>query len=520
MRSHDDNVGVYEEAGAPIASRTTPRQRTPPTCPRRRRSSTLRIIRHIYEILNLANHGTYDISKQDDTVPRTFHTHFPPDHSPSIVYPISSQGSCNAVVTPLVLFIDNEWVDAESGKTFETVSPIDGKVITRVAEGDKADIEKAVAAARRAVHRKSEWRQLTASARGRLLPRFADLIERDAGTSTLETTDNGMLYVTFNDAGIAGTVRYAAGLADKVHGDTIPSDFEGFTYTLRQPVGVCGLILPWNGPMSMFVNKVATALAAGCTMVVKPAEQTPLTALALAALLAEAGVPRGVVNVVNGYGPTAGAALTHHPHAKVSFTGSLEVGKIIQQAAGASNLKRVTLELGGKSPLVICDDADLNVAVPYAAEGVFTHQGQVCVAASRLFVQSKIYDEFVKRAVEYAKNRKVGNPFTEGNQNGPQIFGPVQSILKFETLDEVIDRANDTNYGLAAGIFTTNVQTALQFSNLVEAGIVWVNNYFTFEPRIPFGGFKDSGLGRENGLEGILQYLETKTVNIAVPKLT
>ncbi|GBP23965.1 Retinal dehydrogenase 1 [Eumeta japonica] len=448
-----------------------------------------------------------------------------------------------------MLFIDNEWVDAESGKTFETVSPIDGK----------ADVEKAVAAARRAFHRKSEWRQLTASARGRLLHRFADLIERDGEyLSTLETTDNGMLYAMCRHMihGAVSTVRYAAGLADKVHGDTIPSDFEGFTYTLRQPVGVCGLILPWNGPIGLFVNKVATALAAGCTMVVKPAEQTPLTALALAALLAEAGVPRGVVNVVNGYGPTAGAALTHHPHvAKVSFTGSLEVGKIIQQAAGASNLKRVTLELGGKSPLVICDDADLNVAVPYAAEGVFTLQGQVCVAASRLFVQSKIYDEFVKRAVEYAKKRKVGNPFTEGNQNGPQvdeemmnkvlgyiekgkaegaklltggqrigttgyyleptvfadvtddmtiakeeIFGPVQSILKFETLDEVIDRANDTNYGLAAGIFTNNVQTALQFSNLVEAGTVWVNNYFTFEPRIPFGGFKDSGIGREKEL--------------------
>ncbi|GBP23962.1 Retinal dehydrogenase 1 [Eumeta japonica] len=477
------------------------------------------------------------------------------------------------------LFIDNEWVDAESGKTFETVSPIDGKVITRVAEGDKADIEKAVAAARRAFHRKSEWRQLTASARGRLLHRFADLIERDREyLSTLETIDNGIVYAMsrFMIERVTSTVRFAAGLADKVHGDTIPSDFEGFTYTLRQPVGVCGLILPWNAPMSMFVSKVATALAAGCTMVVKPAEQTPLTALALAALLAEAGVPRGVVNVVNGYGSTAGAALTHHPHvAKVSFTGSLEVGKIIQQAAGASNLKRVTLELGGKSPLVICDDADLNFAVPYAAEGVFSLQGQVCVAASRLFVQSKIYDEFVKRAVEYAKKRKVGNPFSEGIQNGPQvdeemmnkvlgyiekgkaegaklltggqrigttgyylepavfadvtddmtiakeeIFGPVQSIMKFETLDEVIDRANDTNYGLAAGIFTTNVQTALQFSNLVEAGTVWVNNYFTMEPRIPFGGFKDSGLGREHGLEGILQYLEIKTVNIALPKLT
>ncbi|GBP23980.1 Retinal dehydrogenase 1 [Eumeta japonica] len=473
------------------------------------------------------------------------------------------------------LFIDNEWVDAESGKTFETFSPHDGKVIAKVAEGDKADIEKAVAAARRAFHRKSEWRQLTASARGRLLHRFADLIERDAQyLATLESTNNGAVCTMthFLMSGAANYARYTAGLADKIHGDTIPSDFEGFTYTLRQPVGVCGLILPWNVPVLMFVHKVVTALAAGCTMVVKPAEQTPLTALALVALLAEAGVPRGVVNVVNGYGPTAGAALTHHPHvAKISFTGSLEVGKLIQQAAGATNLKRVTLELGGKSPLVIFDDADLNVAVPVAANGVFLHQGQICVAASRLFVQSKIYDEFVKRAVEFAKTRKVGNPFDKTNQNGPQvdeemmnkvlgyiekgkaegaklltggkrigttgyfieptvfadvtdnmtiakeeIFGPVQSILKFETLDEVIDRANDTNYGLAAGIFTNNVQTALQFSKHAEAGTVWVNCYLGGGPQGPFGGFKDSGLGRESGLEGILEYLETKTVNIAV----
>ncbi|GBP23974.1 Retinal dehydrogenase 1 [Eumeta japonica] len=260
------------------------------------------------------------------------------------------------------LFIDNEWTDSESGKTFETINPHDGRPNAHVAEGDKADIEKAVAAARRAFHRKSEWRQLTASARGRLLHRFADLIERDAEyLSALESTDNGMVRKMSRQMiqGAINYARYMGGLADKVHGETIPSDFEGFTYTLRQPVGVCALILPWNVPVLMFVHKVATALAAGCTVVVKPAEQTPLTALALAALLAEAGVPRGVVNVVNGYGPTAGAALTHHPHvAKVSFTGSLEVGKLILQAAGATNLKRVTLELGGKSPLIIFDDAD------------------------------------------------------------------------------------------------------------------------------------------------------------------
>ncbi|GBP23973.1 Retinal dehydrogenase 1 [Eumeta japonica] len=464
------------------------------------------------------------------------------------------------VLCPQYLFIDNEWVGAVSGKTFPTIRPHDGKTVAQIAEADKIDVNRAVAAARRAFRRNSEWRLMTPSARGRLLHRFADLVERDADyLKTLETTDNGMVH-TMTHIMVETAVnilRYTGGLADKIHGTTIPSDFEGLSYTLKQPVGVCGLILPWNAPILMFVNKVATALAAGCTVVVKPAEQTPLTALALVALLAEAGMPRGVVNVVTGYGPTAGAALTHHPHvAKISFTGSLEVGKLVLQAAGATNIKRVTLELGGKSPLVIFDDADLNVALPFATEGVFAHQGQVCMAASRLYVQAGVYDEFVRRAVEVAKNRKVGDPFLTETQSGPQdeerdqnrnllksrpgsershvatvieiaskttrlreqIFGPVQSIMRFETLDEVIDRANDTNYGLAAGVFTSDIQTALQFSNLVEAGTVWVNNYFAFGPHNPFGGFKDSGFGRENGIEGILEYLDTKTVNIAFPQ--
>ncbi|KAJ8733364.1 hypothetical protein PYW08_001662 [Mythimna loreyi] len=475
------------------------------------------------------------------------------------------------------LFIDNEWVDAKSGKTFETYTPHDGSVIAKVAEGDKADIDLAVAAAKRAFHRNSEWRQLDASQRGEIIRKFGDLIERDVKyLAELESYNNGMIlsFANMFTGGTVNSIRYIAACADKIKGDTLAADGEVFSYTLRQPVGVCGIILPWNGPIAIFANKVCTALAAGCTVVVKPAEQTPLTALALAALLVEAGVPKGVVNVVNGFGPGAGSALTHHPDvAKISFTGSVEVGKLIQQAAGVNNLKRITLELGGKSPLVIMDDADLNLAVPYAAQGVFFHQGQICIAASRLFVQSGIYDKFVEAAVKYAKGIKVGNPADLTTQHGPQvdgemmnkvlgyiekgkkegakllcggnrigttgyyiqptvfadvtdemtiakeeIFGPVQSILKFDTLEEVIDRANNTNYGLASGIFTTNVNNALQFAKHVEAGTVWVNTYLAFTPQSPFGGFKDSGLGRENGMDALLAYTEVKNVVVSLPK--
>ncbi|XP_068631509.1 aldehyde dehydrogenase 1A1-like [Battus philenor] len=475
------------------------------------------------------------------------------------------------------LFIDNKWVDAVSGKTFDTYNPHDGSVIAQVAEGDEADINLAVAAAKRAFHRNSPWRLLDAAQRRTLLSKFADLVERDAGyLSELESYNNGM--VLSNSRHLMGmaieTIRYLASLADKIQGDTVPISGDLFSYTLKQPVGVCGLILPWNVPMLMYINKVITALAAGCTVVVKPAEQTPLTALALTALLQEAGVPAGVVNVVNGFGVGAGTTLTHHPDvAKISFTGSLEVGKLIQQAAGVNNLKRVTLELGGKSPLIIMDDADLNLALNFAAQGVFFHQGQICVAASRLFVQSGIYDKFVQGAVELAKKRVVGDPTNPKTEQGPQIdgemmnkvlgyiekgkkegaklliggkqigssgfyveptvfadvtddmtiakeeiFGPVQSIIKFDTLEEVLDRANTTNYGLSAGIFTTNINNALQFSKHVEAGTVWVNTYLASGPQAPFGGFKDSGLGRENGPNCVDAYLEVKTVTISLPK--
>ncbi|XP_063377197.1 aldehyde dehydrogenase 1A1-like [Cydia fagiglandana] len=475
------------------------------------------------------------------------------------------------------LFINNEWVDACSGYTFAAYAPHDGSVIAQVAEGDRADIDLAVTAAKAAFHRDSKWRLLDASARGRLLNKFADLIQRDAQyLGELECCNNGMnirMVLGIVQKGVNGA-RYAASLADKIQGDTIPADGDLFSYTLKQPVGVCGLILPWNAPILMFVNKVCTALAAGCTVVVKPAEQTPLTSLALAALLKEAGVPAGVVNVVTGFGPDAGAALTHHPDvAKISFTGSLEVGKQIQQAAGKANLKRVTLELGGKSPLVIMNDADLNLAVTWAAHGVFGNQGQMCFAASRTFVQSGIYDTFVKKAVEFARNIKIGNPSDPNVDHGPQvdgeimnrvlayiekgkkegarlltggnrigttgyyveptvfadvedhmtiakeeIFGPVQCIFKFETLKEVIDRANNTNYGLASGIFTKNINDALHFSKHVEAGNVWINTYLASTAQTPFGGFKDSGVGREKGVDCVEEYLEIKTVTISLPK--
>ncbi|CAH2108459.1 unnamed protein product [Euphydryas editha] len=474
------------------------------------------------------------------------------------------------------LFINNEWVDAVSKKTFPTINPQDESIITHVAEGDKADIDIAVSAAVKAFHRYSEWRKLDASQRGRLLLKLADLIERDVEyLGQLETLDNGKPVA--NAIGEAGwsaqIIRYYAGKADKILGNTIPADGEVLSMTIKEPVGVCGQILPWNYPIPMFVWKIAPALAAGCTLVIKPAEQTPLTALALAALVKEAGFPPGVVNVVPGYGPTAGAALTNHPRVdKMAFTGSTEVGRIIMSGAPSVNLKRVTLELGGKSPLVIFNDADVDKAAEIAHRAAFSNAGQCCVAATRTYVQSGIYDAFIAKAAEIAKKRTVGNPYTDVQQ-GPQIdqemfskvmgyikagkeqgarcvaggdrigkvgffiqptvfadvkddmkiareeiFGPVQSILKFETFDEVVDRANDSNYGLGAGVITKDITVALAFVKHVRAGSVWVNTYEHVTPQTPFGGFRESGIGREMGEEGILQYLENKTVTISVPK--
>uniref|UniRef100_A0A336JYT1 CSON002400 protein n=1 Tax=Culicoides sonorensis TaxID=179676 RepID=A0A336JYT1_CULSO len=474
------------------------------------------------------------------------------------------------------LFIDGEFVDAKSKKKFATVNPATGVKLADIAEGDKADVDLAVAAAKRAFARDSVWRNLDASARGALVIRLADYIQRDANIiANLETLDNGKPFEDslFDVQCSVDTLRYYAGYADKIYGKTIPADGSFFTMTRKEPIGVVGQIIPWNYPLLMLAWKFGPALVTGNTIVLKPAEQTPLTALYVAALSNEAGFPPGVINVITGYGPTAGAAISEHPDIrKVAFTGSVSVGQLIAQAAAKSNLKKVSLELGGKSPLVIFDDADLNEAVEIAHGAIFANHGQNCCAGSRTFVQEGIYDDFVKKAAEMAKNRVVGDPFKKETQQGPQvdeemfnkvlgyiesgqkegaklevggkrigavgyfieptvfsnvtdnmkiakeeIFGPVQSIIKFKTLDEVIERANNTNYGLAAGVITKNINTAMTFAQAVEAGSVWVNCYDAVVPQAPFGGYKMSGSGRELGEDALDLYLETKTISIKVP---
>jgi len=474
------------------------------------------------------------------------------------------------------IFINNEFVNSKSGKTFPTMNPATGKKLADIAEGDKVDIELAVVAAKKAFARGSVWRNMNASARGTLVNKLADLIERDINAiANLETLDNGKPFEDsiMNVNASLSILRYFAGWADKVHGKTIPQDGPQFALTRKEPIGVVGHIIPWNYPLLLFVNKFGPSIVTGNTIIIKPAEQTPLTALYIAALCKEAGFPAGVVNVVPGFGPTAGAAISEHQDIRaVNFTGSPEVGQIIAAAAAKSNLKRVALELGGKSPLVIFDDVDLDEAVGIAHLGIFSNHGQNCCAASRTFVQEGIYDAFVKKAAELAKKRKVGNPFEKGIQQGPQvddemfkkilgyieagkkegakleaggnrigttgyfieptvfsnvtdnmkiakeeIFGPVQSIIKFKTLDEVIERANATNYGLAAGVLTKNLNNALVFSQAVEAGSVWVNCYGAVTPQTPFGGYKMSGYGREYNEEALDMYLETKTISIKVP---
>ncbi|XP_013178893.1 PREDICTED: aldehyde dehydrogenase X, mitochondrial-like [Papilio xuthus] len=474
------------------------------------------------------------------------------------------------------LFINNEWVDAVSKKTFPTINPQNETVIIQVAEADKADVDLAVAAAKKAFHRYSEWRTMDASQRGILMLKLADLMESQARyLAELETLDCGKpVKVAEGEVYFAASVlRYYAGKADKILGNTIPADGEVLSMTLKEPVGVCGQIIPWNYPIPMMSWKISPALAAGCTIVLKPAEQTPLTALAVAALIKEAGFPPGVVNVLPGYGPTAGAAITHHPDVdKVAFTGSTEVGRMIMGAASVANLKRVTLELGGKSPLVVFNDADVEKAAQIAHATAFENAGQCCCAGTRTYVQAGIYDQFVSKAAEIAKKRSVGNPFDDVQQ-GPQIdkemytkvldyikagkesgarcvaggdraadigyyvqptvfadvqddmkiareeiFGPVQSIFKFETFDEAVDRANDTNYGLGAGVITNDITTAMAFARHVRAGSVWINIYDHVTSQTPFGGFKDSGMGRELGEEGINNYLEVKTITMSLPK--
>jgi aldehyde dehydrogenase (NAD+) len=472
------------------------------------------------------------------------------------------------------LLINNRWVDSESRKTFPTINPATGEEICQVAEADAADVEKAVRAARAAFQQGAPWRKMAASQRGVLLNRLADLIEKHADElAQLESLDNGKPVAVARAADLPLTIacfRYYAGWADKVQGKTIPIAGDYFCYTRLEPVGVVGQIIPWNFPLLMLAWKLGPALATGNTIVMKPAEQTPLTALRVGELIVEAGFPEGVVNLLPGYGPTAGAAIANHMDVdKVAFTGSTEVGHLIMEAAAKSNLKRVTLELGGKSPNIVFADADMDQAVEGAHFALFFNQGQCCCAGSRLFVEEKAYDEFVERSAERARKRTVGDPFDPATEQGPQvdqtqfdkvmgyidagkrqgaklvcggnrvgdrgffieptvfadvadnmtiaqeeIFGPVQSIIKFRTIDEVVDRANNTMYGLAAAVWTRDIGKAHAIANSVRAGTVWINCYDVFDAAAPFGGFKQSGIGRELGEYGLQQYTEVKTVTV------
>jgi aldehyde dehydrogenase (NAD+) len=476
-------------------------------------------------------------------------------------------------VSATKLLINNRWIPSESGKTFATVNPSTGEEICQISEADAADVEKAVKAARAAFEH-GPWRKLPASERGRMLHRLADLIEKNADElAALESLDNGKPVSIAKAVDVAATVgcfRYFAGWSDKVHGKTIPVDGDFFCYTRHEPVGVVGQIIPWNFPMLMLAWKLAPALATGNTVVMKPAEQTPLSALRIGELIVEAGFPEGVVNLLPGFGPTAGAAIARHMDVdKVAFTGSTEVGQLIMEAAAKSNLKRITLELGGKSPNIVFADTDLDEAVEGAHFGLFFNHGQCCCAGSRVFVEEKIYDQFVEKSGARARKRTVGDPFDPRTEQGPQvdqtqfdkvmgyiesgrhegaklvcggdrvgdrgyfvqptvfadvqddmkiareeIFGPVMSIIPFKSVGEVVERANRTTYGLAAAVWTRDIKKAHAIANSVRAGTVWVNCYNVLDTRAPFGGFKQSGIGRELGEYGLQQYTEVKTVTV------
>lgn len=470
---------------------------------------------------------------------------------------------------PKKLFINGEFVASKAGATFETRNPATGEVLTEVYEAREEDVHEAVVAAHEAFEN-SEWRKMSSAERARLMHKLADLMERDFEVlAQLDTLDNGKPINDVRNGDLPnaiGNLRYFAGWTDKIYGQTIPISPTQFNYTRLEPVGVVGQIIPWNYPIMMALWKISPALATGCTVVLKPAEQTPLSALYLAELIQEAGFPKGVVNIINGFGATAGNALVEHPLVnKIAFTGSTPVGKAIMKKA-ADTMKRVTLELGGKSPNIILPDADLDKAIPHTFTGVVANQGEVCCAGTRVFIPDSIYDQVIEKYVEYAKTLKVGPGIDEQVEMGPlvserqqeivksyiekgkeegakllvggevsekgyfvtpavftdvddemtiakeEIFGPVVVPLRYKTIEELIERANNSIYGLAAGIWTRDLKMAHYLADQLKAGTVWVNTYNYTDPAAPFGGYKQSGVGREMGSYAIEAYTEVKHV--------
>lgn len=549
-------------------------------------ASSMDVVRLVEEIrqrcggLQLQNEDVYMATKFEDFIQKVVRKLRGEDQEVELVVDyVSKEVNEMTVKMPYQCFINGQFTDANDGKTYDTINPTDGSTICKVSYASLVDVDKAVAAAKDAFE-KGEWGRMNARERGRLMYRLADLLEENQEElATIEALDSGAVYTLALKTHIGMSVqtfRYFAGWCDKIQGSTIPINQarpnRNLTFTKKEPLGVCAIIIPWNYPLMMLAWKSAACLAAGNTLVLKPAQVTPLTALKFAELSSKAGFPKGVINIIPGSGGVAGQRLSEHPHIrKLGFTGSTAIGKQIMKSCAVSNLKKVSLELGGKSPLIIFNDCELDKAVRMGMGAVFFNKGENCIAAGRLFVEESIHDEFVTKVVEEIKKMKIGDPLDRSTDHGPQnhqahlekllqyceagvkegatlvyggrqvcrpgffmeptvftdvedhmylakeeSFGPIMVISKFQNgdIDGVLQRANNTEYGLASGVFTRDINKAMYVSEKLEAGTVFVNTYNKTDVAAPFGGVKQSGFGKDLGEEALNEYLKTKTVTL------